>query len=78
MTHTPQLASVIASVRPALNAQPTTEAERAQFLYNLVREVYDHVKFDLHGPTEDTEERTRFGSVVDAALPPLTSKTLPL
>lgn len=70
MTHNPQLAAVIASVRPALNAQPTTEAERARFLYDLVHEVYDHTKFDLHGPTDDTDERARIGVVLDAALPP--------
>lgn len=71
MPHNDQLAAVIASVRPALNAEPTTEAERAQFLYDLVREVYDHTKFDLHGPTEDTDERTRLAGVLDAALPPI-------
>lgn len=69
MTHNPQLAAVIASVRPALNAHPTTEAERAQFLYDLVREVYDHTKFDVHAPTDDTNERTRIADVLDAALP---------
>ncbi|MGO1737247.1 MAG: hypothetical protein ACTHZ9_13140 [Leucobacter sp.] len=65
----PRLAAALASIRPALNAQPTTEAERAQFLYDLTREVYDHVKFDLHMPTADTAERTRVGDVVNAALP---------
>lgn len=69
MTHNTQLAAVIGSVRPALNAQPTTEAERSRFLYDLVREVYDHTKFDLHEPTDDTDERTRIGVVLDAALP---------
>lgn len=69
MPHNDQLAAVIASVRPALNAEPTTEAERAQFLYDLVREVYEHTKFDLHNSTEDTDERTRIADVVDAALP---------
>ena len=70
MAHNPQLATVIRSVRPALNAQPTTEAERSRFLYDLVREVYDHTKFDLHDPTDDTAERTRLADVLDAALPP--------
>jgi len=69
MTHNSQLAAVIASVRPALNAQPTTEAERSRFLYDLVREVYDHTKFDLHDPTDDTDERSRIADVVNAALP---------
>ncbi len=65
-----QLNAVIRSVRPALNAQPTTEAERSRFLYDLVREVYDHVKFDLHDSTDDTDERARLAGVLDAALPP--------
>lgn len=67
MAHNPQLTAVIASVRPALNAQPTTEAERWRFLYDLVREVYDHTKFDLHDPTA---ERTRLADVLHVALPP--------
>lgn len=71
MAHNPQLAVVIATVRPALNAQPTTEAERSRFLYDLVREVYDHTKFDLHDPTDDTDERARIADVLDAALPPV-------
>lgn len=65
----PHLAAALASIRPALNAQPTTEAERAQFLYDLVREVYDHVKFDLHAPSADTAERAQVGDVINAALP---------
>ena len=69
MAHNDQLAAVIASVRPALNAQPTTEAERAQFLYDLVREVYDHTKFGLHDPADDTDERARLAHVLDTALP---------
>jgi len=69
MTHNSHLTSVITSVRPALKAQPTTEAEQAQFLYDLVHEVYDHAKIDLHGPTDDTDERSRIGKVADAALP---------
>lgn len=64
-----RLAAALASIRPALSAQPTTEAERARFLYDLTREVYDHVKFDLHTPTSDTAERARVGDVVNAALP---------
>lgn len=71
MPYTPQLTALIRSVRPALKAQPTTEAERAKFVYDLVREVYDHAKFDLHAPTEDTEERARLADVLNAALPPI-------
>ncbi|MFZ2624602.1 MAG: hypothetical protein WAX29_05100 [Propionibacterium sp.] len=71
MHHNSNLAAVIASVRPALKAQPTTEAERAQFVYDLVHEVYDHVKFDVHDPEEDTPERTRLAGVLDKAIPPV-------
>lgn len=66
----PELTAVTRSVRSALQSVETTEEERAQFLYDLVREVYDHVKFDVHGPTVDASERAWIGSVVDAALPP--------
>lgn len=76
MSHNSQLTAVIASVRPALNSAPTTEEERAQFVYDLVREVYDHVKFDLHAPTEDTDERAQLGNVLDAALPASTLEEL--
>lgn len=67
----PELTAVIRSVRPALQSVETTDQERAQFLYDLVREVYDHVKFDVYGPTDDTPERAWVGDVVNAALPPL-------
>lgn len=69
----PELTAVIRSVRPALQSIETTEQERAQFLYDLVREVHDHVKFDIHRPTDDTPERAWVGSVADAALPPLSN-----
>lgn len=69
MSHNAQLSAVISAVRPALNSVPTTEAERAQFVYDLVLGVYEHVKFDVHHPTEDTDERARLGAVLDAALP---------
>lgn len=67
----PELTAVIRSVRPALNSVETTEQERAQFIYDLTREVYAHVKYDIHRPTDDTPERERLGKVVDAALPPI-------
>jgi len=34
-----------------------------------VREVYDHTKFDLHDPADDTDERARLAHVLDTALP---------
>lgn len=66
----PELTAVIRSVRPALQSVETTEKERAEFLYDLVREVYEHVKFDVYGPTVDAPERNRIGDVFGAALPP--------
>ena len=66
----PKLRDLIELVRPTPQAVATTDAERAEFLYDLVREVYEHVKFDVYGPDADTEERTRIGQVLDAALPP--------
>lgn len=69
--HNSNLAAVIASVRPALKAQPTTEAERAQFVCDLVHEVYDHVKFDVHDPKEDTPGRMWLAGVLDKAMPPV-------
>ena len=66
----PHLADVVASVRPALQAAETTDEDRAQFAYDLVREVYEHVKFDVYGPDVDAAERNRLGDVLDAALPP--------
>lgn len=65
------LESVIRSVRPALNDAQATAQERADFLYELVREVYNHVKFDVHDPTDDTDERMQIGDVLNAALPPI-------
>ncbi len=38
---------------------------------DLVHEVYDHVKFDVYGPTVDAPERDRIGEVLNAALPPV-------
>ncbi|MGO2933167.1 hypothetical protein [Microbacterium sp.] len=66
----PELKAVIRSVRPALQSVETTEEDRAQFLYDLVREVYDYVKFDVHGHTVDAPERAWIADVVGAALPP--------
>ena len=67
----PALDAVIASVRPALNSRPTTEAERSDFLYKLVGEVYKHVKEDVCDPQDDTSERSWIGKVRDAAIPPV-------
>lgn len=71
MTYPDQLAAVVGSVRPALNSATTTEEQRARFAYDLLREIYDHVKFDVHGADIDAEERSRLGDVLDAALPPV-------
>ncbi len=68
MTNT-ELKAAVDSLRPALQSATTTKQERAQFVCDLVREVYDHIKFDLHGPHADTEERARLGELLDAALP---------
>lgn len=65
-----ELAQVVRSVRTALEAAETSERERAQFLYDLVREVYDHVKFDVGFPAAMSVERERLGAITDAALPP--------
>jgi hypothetical protein len=65
----PQLRAVIRSVRPALAAAEATEDQREQFLYDLAREVYDYVKFDVYGPDIDAPELRRFALLVDAALP---------
>lgn len=67
----PKLDALVKTMRPTLQAERPTEAERAQFVYDLVREVYDYVKFDVAGPGADTDERTYLGAIVDAALPPL-------
>lgn len=45
-----QLDDVTASIRTTRNSVTTTERERATSVYNVVREVYDSVKFDVHGP----------------------------
>lgn len=64
------LEAIIRSIRPALQQANLNEEERAQFVYDLVREVYEFVKFDVYGPTVDADERSRLGEVLDAALPP--------
>lgn len=64
----PQLQAVLDSVRPALNSAPLTEKERALFLYDLVGQVYEHVKYDVCGPDVDAPEREHIGSVRAAAL----------
>lgn len=69
MTTDPKLSALIKSVRHTLNSVETTEAERAEFLYDLVREVYEYIKFDVYGPDADTKERARIAEVLDAALP---------
>lgn len=69
--HDAKLQRVIRSVRPALNGAELNERDRAQFLYELVREVYDHVKHDVHGSATDASERNRIGAVLDKALPPI-------
>ena len=61
--------ALIRSVRPTLRAAATSERERAEFAYALVREVYDYVVHDLDAPWEDTPERARLGKIVNAALP---------
>lgn len=66
----PKLRDVLDSIRPALEQAHTTEADRAQFLYDLIGEVYDYVKYDLHGPTITAPERSRIASIANAALPP--------
>jgi hypothetical protein len=65
-----EVKDVIRSVRQALNNAHLTEHQRAVFLYDLVCEVYDHVKFDVYGPGIDAPERARIAAVLDAALPP--------
>lgn len=75
MTQPNELIEVVAAVRPALQATPTTPAQRAQLVYDLVWEVYEQVKFDVHGADVDAAERNRLGDVLNAALPP-TSRDL--
>lgn len=45
--------AAIRSVLPALKTLETIEEERTQFLCNLKRDIYDHVKFEVYGPTVD-------------------------
>lgn len=65
-----EIKTIVRSIRPALQRANLTEEQRARFVYDLVHEVYDHVKFDVHGPTVDASERTRIAKVLDVALPP--------
>lgn len=69
-----ELIEVVRSVRPALKATYTTEEQRASFLYDLIQEVYLHVKFDVHSPEEESSERCRIGEISDVALPPVEQK----
>ncbi|MCT2224655.1 MULTISPECIES: hypothetical protein [Micrococcales] len=62
---------IVRSIRPALQRANLTEAQRAQLVYDLVHEVYDYVKFDVHGADVDAPERSRIGDVLNAALPPV-------
>jgi hypothetical protein len=65
----PNLKTVLDSIRPVLAAADATEEQREQFLYDLVREVYDYVKFDVYGPDDNSPERDRIGSIVGVAMP---------
>jgi hypothetical protein len=64
-----EIEAIVRSIRPALQRANLDEQQRAQLVYDLVREVYDHVKFDIYGPTVDAPERSRLGDILDAALP---------
>lgn len=75
MTQPNELLDIVATIRPALQSTTTTPAQRAQLVYDLVLEVYEHVKFDLYGTDVDAAERNRLGDVLNAALPP-TSRDL--
>lgn len=66
-----EIKGIVRSIRPALQRANLTEEQRAQLVYDLVHEVYDHVKFDVHGPTVDAPERNRIGEILNAALPPV-------
>lgn len=68
MTNT-EIESVIRSVRPALRAGNLSERDRAAFLYNLIREVHSHVKFDVNDSDTMTPERDRIGKIADLANP---------
>lgn len=65
------LEALVGSVRQELNKAQPSQAERAKFVYDLVREVYDYAKYDVPGGQGDTSEREYLGKIVDAALPPL-------
>jgi hypothetical protein len=64
-----EIKEIVRSIRPALQRANLDEAQRAQLVYELVREVYEHVKFDVYGPTVDAPERGRIGEVLNVALP---------
>ncbi|WP_282848701.1 hypothetical protein [Microbacterium oxydans] len=67
-----EIKGIVRSIRPALQRANLTEEQRAQLVYDLVHEVYDHVKFDVYGPMVDAPERNRIGEVLNVALPPVT------
>lgn len=48
-----EIKAIVRSIRPALQRANLDEEQRAQLVYDLVREVYEHVKFDVYGPTVD-------------------------
>lgn len=54
-----EIKAIVRSIRPALQRANLDEEQRAQLVYDLVREVYEHVKFDVYGPTVDAPERGR-------------------
>ncbi len=64
-----EIKAIVRSIRPALQRANLDEEQRAQLVYDLVREVYEHVKFDVYGPTVDAPERGRIGEVLNVALP---------
>lgn len=67
-----EITTIVSAIRPALQRANLAEEQRAQLVYDLVHEVYDHVKFGVYGPTVDAPERNRIGDVLDVALPPVT------
>lgn len=66
----PKLDALVKTMRPTLQAERPTEAERAKFVYDVLTEIYDYVKFDTSWAGTNTDERARLGAVVAAALPP--------
>lgn len=66
-----EIKSLVRQIRPALQRTNLTEDQREQLIYDLVREVYDYVKFDVDGPDADTPERARIGRQLDDLLPPV-------